>query len=185
MLWNLKGACAHNHFTSYVVVLWCVKNIWVQVRVCWVFPGSKFGVRFFETHKNISGILTIEILNIPNIFLFENKKIRSPPNPLNITSNLEPGQLWKNRTRTCLAYHYVTARARAPSIDIYLKSESRDGSHPPYIEVHYGELHISRPKPFLGSTKTQTWGISNQNNNKHQENNQIKFLKLFKLFYNP
>ena len=97
----------------------------------------------------------------------------------------EPGQLWKNRNLTCSAHHYVTARARAPSIDIYLKSESRDGSHPPYIEVHYGELHISRPKPFLGSTKTQTWGISNQNNNKHQEDNQIKFLKLFKLFYNP
>ena len=138
---------------------------------------------FLKHTKNISGILTVEILNIPNIFLYENKKIRSPPNPLNITSNLDNFE--KTEPEHVRPHHYVTARARAPSIDIYLKSESRDGSHPPYIEVHYGELHISRPKPFLGSTKTQTWGISNQNNNKHQEDNQIKFLKLFKLFYNP
>ena len=183
MLWNLKGACAHNHFTSYVVVLWCVKNIRVQVRVCWVFPGSKFGVRFFETHKKYFRNFDRWNFEHPkHLFVWKQKNTISTEPPQHY---IEPGQLWKNRTRTCSAHHYVTARARAPSIDIYLKSESRDGSHPPYIEVHYGELHISRPKPFLGSTKTQTWGISNQNNNKHQENNQIKFLKLFKLFYNP
>ena len=170
MLWNLKGACAHNHFTSYVVVL-CQK---------YSGSGSSSGLLSKKYFRNFDHW---NFEHPKHLFVWKQKNTISTEPPQHY---IEPGQLWKNRTRTCSAHHhYVTARARAPSIDIYLKSESRDGSHPPYIEVHYGELHISRPKPFLGSTKTQTWGISNQNNNKHQENNQIKFLKLFKLFYNP